>query len=213
MQKGFVYYELLIVLGIIGIMAVMIVFVLTRPMTNPHLRARSQCVNNLKQVSLAYKIWENEHGDKFPMAVSTAKGGAMGFDTGADVFRQYQVMSNQLSTPLVLICPADTRKTAAGFAQLKNQNVSYFVGLDARDKYPNMLLSGDRNIIGPTKPENGVLQLRPGDAASWTAAVHVNQGNAGLSDGSVQMWSNTDLQKALQNFSPATNVWRLALPE
>ncbi len=53
----------------------------------------------------------------------------------------------------------------------------------------------------------------PGDNAGWTAEIHGNQGNVGLADGSVQQYSNAGLQKALQDFGNATNVWRLALPE
>ena len=63
------------------------------------------------------------------MAVSTDKGGTMEFNTGADTFRHFQVMSNELSTPRILICPADTRAITNNFARLNNQNVSYFVGL------------------------------------------------------------------------------------
>ena len=57
----------------------------------------------------------------------------MEFNTGADTFRHFQVMSNELSTPKILVCPADTRVAAANFVRLKNQNVSYFVGLEASD--------------------------------------------------------------------------------
>ena len=54
----------------------------------------------------------------------------MEFNTGADTFRHFQVMSNELSTPKILACPADTRAAANNFFRLKNQNVSYFVGLE-----------------------------------------------------------------------------------
>ena len=85
--------------------------------------------------------------------------------------------------------------------------------MDANDAHPQMFLSGDRNITGPAAPENGILKLVPGGAAGWTAEIHGNQGNVGLADGSVQQYSNAGLQKALQDFGNATNVWRLALPE
>jgi prepilin-type N-terminal cleavage/methylation domain-containing protein len=219
-KHGFVFTELLVVLGIVAIMAAMLVFLLMRSKQNPprilNLKSRSQeinCVNNLKQIGLAYRIWEGDHGDKYPMSVSTAKGGTMQFTTGADTFRHFQVMSNELWTPKVLICPSDTRIAAANYVQLKNQNVSYFVGLDANDSNPQMLLSGDRNLAGPSKTVNGILKLAPGDAANWTATMHVNQGNIGLADGSVQHYSNTGLRAMLKNSGDATNVWRFALPE
>jgi hypothetical protein len=147
------------------------------------------------------------------MQVSTNSGGTKEFNTGPDTFRHFQVMSNELSTPKVLICPQDVRIAAANFVHLKNQNVSYFVGLDARDEFPQSFLVGDRNITGENKSENGILKLVPGRSASWTETMHVNSGNVGLADGSVQRLSNSGLQNALQNSGDPTNIWRISLPE
>jgi hypothetical protein len=122
-------------------------------------------------------------------------------------------MSNELSTPKILVCPADTRTAANNFIRLKNQNVSYFVGLDAADPNPQMLLDGDRNLTSDNAPENGILKLVPGGPLSWTETIHVNQGNLGLADGSVQQFSNSALREALKNSGAATNTWRISLPE
>jgi hypothetical protein len=147
------------------------------------------------------------------MDVPKAKGGTMGFNTGADTFRHFQVMSNELSTPKILVCPADTRTAANNFTRLNNQNISYFVGLDAKDSNPQMLLDGDRNITADNEPVNGILKLVPGQRVSWTQDIHVNQGNIGLSDGSVQQCSDSALQNALLNSGAPANTWRISLPE
>jgi hypothetical protein len=167
----------------------------------------------LKQCGLAFSIWEGDNDDKYPMDVPMASGGTKEFNTGADTFRHFLVMSNELSTPKILVCPADTRTAAYNFSHLRNANVSYFVGLDASESDPQMLLDGDRNITGESAPENGILKLVPGQRVSWTSEMHVNQGNVGLSDGSVQQLSNSGLQNALQNSGDATNTWRISLPE
>ena len=122
-------------------------------------------------------------------------------------------MSNELSTPKILVCPADTRTAAANFVRLKNQNVSYFVGLDASDANPQRFLSGDRNITGPAAPEYGILKLVPGGAVSWTEEIHVNNGNLGLNDGSVWQYSNSQLLEALRKSGVKADTWRFALPE
>jgi hypothetical protein len=122
-------------------------------------------------------------------------------------------MSNELSTPKILVCPADTRTAANNFTRLNNQNISYFVGLDAKDSNPQMLLDGDRNITADNEPVNGILKLVPGQRVSWTQDIHVNQGNIGLSDGSVQQCSDSALQNFLQNSGAPTNTWRISLPE
>jgi prepilin-type processing-associated H-X9-DG protein len=209
-KSGFTFVALLVIIAVIAILAAMLLPALASAKRKAQ---RINCVNNLKQVSLAYRIWEADQDDRFPMSVPLARGGTKEFVTGAETFRHFQVMSNELSTPKILACPADTRVAAVNFVRLKNQNISYFVGLDANDAHPQILLSGDRNITGPAEPENGILRLRAGDKVSWTAEIHGNQGNVGLADGSVQQYSNAGLQKALQDFGDSTNVWRIALPE
>jgi hypothetical protein len=66
-----------------------------------------QCVNNMKQIGLAARIWSGEHKDKFPP--------------------DFLTMSNELHSPKILICPGDRSKTpAADWSQFDpNQNVSY----------------------------------------------------------------------------------------
>ncbi|MGA2853716.1 MAG: prepilin-type N-terminal cleavage/methylation domain-containing protein [Verrucomicrobiota bacterium] len=209
-KNGFTLVALLVIIAVIAILAAMMLPALARAKGKAQ---RINCVNNLKQIGLAYRIWEGDNGGKYPMDVPVAKGGTKEFITGADTFRHFQVISNELSTPRILVCPADTRTAAANFVRLKNQNVSYFVGLDANDAYPRRFLSGDRNITGPAAPESGILKLVPGGPVSWTAEIHVNQGNLGLTDGSVWQYSNSQLREALQKSGDKTDTWRIALPE
>src|ERR1035441_5446951 len=202
-KNGFTLVALLVIIAVIAVLAAMLLPALASAKKKAQ---RINCVNNLKQLGLAYRIWEGDNGDKYPMAVFT-------INSAADTFRYFQVMSNELSTPIILVCPADTRTAAPNFVRLKNQNVSYFVGLDASDAYPQRFLSGDRNITGPAAPENGILKLVPGGSVSWTAEIHVNQGNLGLTDGSVWQYSNSQLREALQKSGDKADTWRLALPE
>ena len=202
-KNGFTLVALLVIIAVIAVLAAMLLPALASAKKKAQ---RINCVNNLKQLGLAYRIWEGDNGDKYPMAVFT-------INSAADTFRYFQVMSNELSTPRILVCPADTRTAAANFVRLKNQNVSYFVGLDASDAYPQRFLSGDRNITGPAAPENGILKLVPGGSVSWTAEIHVNQGNLGLADGSAWQYSNSQLREALQKSGDKADTWRLALPE
>jgi hypothetical protein len=209
-KQGFTLAGLLVIIAVLAILAAMLLPALAAAKKKAQ---RINCVNNLRQTGLAFRIWEGDNGDKYPMAVSTDKGGTKEFDTGADAFRHFQVMSNELNTPKILVCPADARVAAVNFVRLKNQNVSYFVGLEANDVNPQRFLDGDRNITGESDPENGILKLVPGQRVSWTQDIHVNQGNVGLSDGSVQQYSSSMLRDALRNSGDPTNTWRIALPE
>ena len=145
------------------------------------------------------------------MAVSNKLGGTLEWVPDGNAFRHFQVMSNELSTPKILACPADTRQPAPNFAHLQNQNLSYFVGLDGKEQDPQTLLTGDRNITNGLAPVRTVLNLSPNRPAGWTETIHVGAGNVGLSDGSVQAFSTLGLQTAIKKTGREKN--RIALPE
>jgi prepilin-type processing-associated H-X9-DG protein len=207
-KPGFTLVGLLIIIAVVAILAAMLLPALASAKRKAQ---RINCVNNLKQDGLAFRLWEGDNGDKYPMAVSTNKGGTMEYAEGGNAFRHFQVMSNELSTPKILVCPADNRTAAASFARLKNQNVSYFLGLDATEVRPQMLLTGDRNVTNGLSPVRSVLELRLEIPAGWTEAMHNGVGNIGLADGSVQQVSIPGLQQMLQKTGDSTN--RVALPE
>jgi prepilin-type processing-associated H-X9-DG protein len=207
-RQGFTLVGLLIIIAVIAILAAMLLPALASAKRKAQ---RINCVNNLKQDGIVFRIWEGDNGDKYPMAVSTNKGGTMEYAEDGNAFRHFQVMSNELSTPKILVCPADDRTPAASFTRLKNQNVSYFVGLDATEVRPPMLLTGDRNVTNGLSPVRSVLELRPEIPAGWTEDMHNGQGNVGLADGSVQQVSIPGLLQILKNTGDSTN--RIALPE
>lgn len=210
-QSAFTLVALLVVIAIIAILAAMLLPALAKAKQKAQ---RISCVNNLKQCGLSFRIWASDNGEKYPMDVASAKGGTKGLSLGADTYRHFQVMSNELSTPKILYCPADTaREPALDFKRLKNRNISYFVGLEANDMNPQMFLDGDRNLTGPNPPENGVLTLVPGQKVEWTTEIHNQNGNLGLSDGSVQQCTSALATSLLSNSGESTNNWHLALPE
>jgi len=165
----------------------------------------------LKQIGLAFRIWEEDHTNLYPMSVSTNFGGTFEYVATGETFRHFQIMSNELSTPKILVCPADVRQPAKDFGlAFGNTNISYFVGVDADDSRPQMLLSGDRNILGGTKLANGILEFTTNQMVSWSSEMHNGVGNVALVDGSVQYFHTNELQQAFQNTGIATN--RLAIP-
>jgi len=89
------------------------------------------CVNNLKQIGLEFRIWEGDHKDKYPFDVSTNDGGVMELVTVKDGVRQnsyliLQCMSNELRSPILLVCPQDNSKVIAkDWASLSGSNISY----------------------------------------------------------------------------------------
>jgi hypothetical protein len=111
---------------------------------------RVSCANNLKQIGLAFRTWAIDNDGQFPFNVSTNAGGTRelcamgsdGFDSNAA--RHFEVMSNELATPLLLVCPKDSsRKPAAGFASLQASNVTYRVrsGTNINETIPTEVLA------------------------------------------------------------------------
>jgi type II secretory pathway pseudopilin PulG len=205
--------EVLVVLSVLAILSAM--FLSTRS-HRPDLRQEVQiitCISNLKQIGVACRVWEGNHGDKYPMQASVTNGGTMELANGNNAWINFLVMSNELSTPRILVCPADTGKIAAtnfttGF---NNGNVSYFVGLDADGTKPQMFLSGDDNFATDGVPvKSGLLQLSTNIPISWTGGRHHFSGEITFADGSVQPATSSDFRQLLQQTGMTTN--RLAIP-
>jgi prepilin-type processing-associated H-X9-DG protein len=163
----------------------------------------------LKQIGLAFRIFASDHEGAFPMDISTNKGGSMEYSS--ELFRHFQILSNELSTPKILGCPADTRRPASGFAVLSNANISYFLGLEAKESDPQTFLTGDRSLMTNSVPVgSGLLELTTNLTAGWTSRMHNNAGNVLFGDGHVDALSNNGLQEQLINSNIATN--RLLIP-
>ncbi len=192
-DAGFTLIDFLIVV----VTVVLLVFAglpfLTRPTGRPNQRLR--CVGNLKQVNLSFLMWSNDHEEKFPWQVSTNQGGSMEFIGTSETFQHFLAVSNEMTSPKPLWCRSDSQRTSAQRfdSGLANSNLSYFVSLDAVERQPHSILSGDRNLTGGVLT-NGVMLLTTNSRAGWTEAMHKNAGNISFADGSVQQMSADGLK-------------------
>jgi competence protein ComGC len=214
------------VVVVISIIAVLILIFLTKTgleiknqiRTGRGESAKITCINNLKQIGTAYRVWAGSHGDKYPMQTSVTNGGTMELANGRNAWINFSVMSRELSTPKILFCPADADKIpATNFTNgFDNSKINYFVGLDADETNPQMFLSGDDNFaVGGVPVKSGLIQLLPNTPISWTAMRHHFSGEIMFSDGSVTPSADRNATHKLTNLIQensfgATN--RLAIP-
>ena len=214
--------EILIVDSVIVILADIILPALARAERRS---ARINCLNNIKQIGLSFRTWALDHQDKYPMQVQATNGGTFELIGAGMAFMHFAVMSNELSTPRIVFCPQENdpdRVSASTFASTvppgtpqvpytNNNNISYFVGVDATDTRPQTILTGDRNLS-----VDGILVRRrlqgvwTNSTVTWAKPRHNNGGNIGLADGSVRMVSDPGLRKLLIESGVARN--RLDLP-
>jgi type II secretory pathway pseudopilin PulG len=211
--------EVLVILAVIAVFAVMIQPPST---TDRRLAQQIECINNLKQTALAFRIWPSDQSDRYVTQRSVKNGGVMELVATGNVAAVFQVMSNELFTPKLLFCPADaSHHWATNFTtDFGNKNISYFVGLDAKDDYPMSILVGDDNFeISGVPAKSGVLLLSTNIPIAWTGERHHFDGNIAMTDGSVQTTTISGLTNAIikqcehsEGTLGFTNHFRFAIP-
>jgi type II secretory pathway pseudopilin PulG len=192
--------ELLVVIAVI----VVLMGMLPSSVSHKAKPARIKCVNNLKQIGLAFKVFAGDNDDHFPW--NTTNGYAQQFtERNIEVWRYFEAMSNELSTAKVLLCTGDRARVAfqadtfdLGPKGRANQqslayvssartnrdfSISYFVGIRAAASMPEAILAGDRNL-----------------ADNDTAAPFGSRGTAGSP-------GQTNGSSSLTAFVPARSKW------
>ncbi len=209
---GFTMMELLCVLAILAILAALLLPAVNQAKQRAR---RVVCVNHLRETGLAFHIFASDHRGKLPMQVPASESGSAEFVRADEIagmalsaFRHFQVLSNELVTPRLLVCPADTRIPAVHFAALRNEHLSYFVNVAATHGRSASLLAGDRNLTDDTAIGQGVLSLHTNRLLRWTRELHGRRGNVLFGDSHVEQWNRPALFVA----APEATAARLALP-
>jgi prepilin-type N-terminal cleavage/methylation domain-containing protein len=199
-DHAFTLVEFLIVCAVL---AILVALFLPSVFHRRHDHYRVQCVNNLKMIGLSFKTWALDNNDLFPMQVSVTNGGTMELIANGKTFPSFAVMSNELSTPRVLLCPKEmdsVRRPASSFSAilppvpglvpLTDGNISYFINAEATDSGPAQVLSGDHTLsISNVLLKPGLHFVPSTQSLTWHKRTHPKDakgvGNILLSDGSV----------------------------
>jgi prepilin-type processing-associated H-X9-DG protein len=206
-NQAWTIFEVFVVIATLAVLVSFAIILLPVAAAKYRRSSRINCVSNLKQIGDACGIWAGNHDKRYPMS----------FFGSTNAAGYFQVMSNELGTPKILICPSDPEHISATNFQddFNNSHISYFINPDADQSYPQEIMFGDANLAIDGVPVKSGLVTLPSDThVSWTATRHINVGNIGYADGSIAEASDAGLQSALALATNGTPnmVNRFAIP-
>ncbi len=210
-QMGFTIWDLLICIATVGMLGIYLPL-LARPKTRS---CPVTCVSNLKQVALGFRMWSNDHAERFPWQAPVSDGGTKEFAHLPYAALHYVVVSNEFNNPRILTCPQDTNRIRSyTWDAPLHVSLSYFAGLNADETNPSAILAGDRNVSTNSSTMVGLLTVQNASGLQVTKDVHKTFVNLALADGSVGQLNSALLRQYANNeMNSLTNQHlRLVIP-
>src|SRR5205807_5340472 len=98
---------------VVIVVAFFFITVLVLPSSHGNARVRAQrihCVNNLKQIGIGFRTWSADHEHLFPWNSPATNGGTAQFATTREVWRHFEIASNEMNSPTIMFCPSHTQR-------------------------------------------------------------------------------------------------------
>jgi competence protein ComGC len=207
-SDAFTRMELAVVIGSVFTLLLLVLPLLANNSVRSH---QTGCLNNLRQIGIAFQAWGNDHDDRRPWFVPMEEGGSRLHPLRNNAFLHYTFLSNYIS-PALLIDPAETVRTKrmavnwsssqGGFLNpgFANNALSYMFSLHTSLPEANDVLSADRNVqfsgVGGCPVAGGTtVQILPRvNFRGWTNGAHGLAGNLLINDGHAEFASQARLE-------------------
>lgn len=203
--RAFTRWDSLICLATVIMLVVALPYLPFRPRARGG--SRINCASNLKQVGLGFRMWSNDHDERFPWEVPAGEGGTKEFAHSPYAAIHFTLVSNEFNSPKILTCRSDTNRIRTNIWDVPlHSSLSYFAGVTASEANPASFLSGDRNVSTNSSMLAGLLTVENAEEVQWTKDIHQHAGNLGFADGSIQQSASVGLRNAFKTaFEKATN--------
>ena len=130
-HAAFTWIEMMVVIVCVVLLACLIIVPLLAK--TKVRRTPINCVNNLKNVGLAWRIYSTDNNGLYPWQAAATNRSAFvptnyttvpgaGLGPAQGVGAMLSILSNELSTPRILVCPKDTKRL-----QLKTNSFAFLM--------------------------------------------------------------------------------------